>query len=274
MEHRKLTVALIHEVFPGPENQAALISALTEAAGRGADLAVLPELGVDRWIPATRTVADDDCEPPGGPRQQRLAAAAHAAGVAVLGGAIVDDPTVGGRRNRALLYTRDGAQVAAYDKLHLPCEPGFWESDHYEAGTELPAPIDALGLPIGLQICSDLNRPTACQLLGRRGAAAIFAPRATPPGSFSRWLAVIRADAITSGAYLVSVNRPRPEGGADIGGPSVVAAPDGTVLAETTDPLTLVTLDPRVVAEARREYPGYLDVRADLYARGWSDVAS
>jgi hypothetical protein len=46
------------------------------------------------------------------------------------------------------------------------------------------------------------------------------------------------------------------------------------VLVETTDRLALVTLDAAVVREARIEYPGYLPVRARLYADAWSDVAS
>ncbi len=33
------------------------------------------------------------------------------------------------------------AQLAAtYEKLHLPEEPGFWETSHYEPGTAAPQP--------------------------------------------------------------------------------------------------------------------------------------
>jgi hypothetical protein len=44
------------------------------------------------------------------------------------------------------------------------------------------------------------------------------------------------------------------------------------VLVETTEPLAMVTLDRAVAADARRAYPGYLHVRADIYARGWQEV--
>lgn len=274
MAEPRMKVALIHEVFPGAAGEAPLTETLARAAARDAELAVLPELGVDRWIPSRREVSPDDCEPPGGERQRRMSRAAAAAGIALLGGAIVDDPASGERRNRALLFGADGRELARYDKLHLPSEPGFWESDHYRPGNEIPRPVEALSLPVGLQICSDLNRPAACELLGLAGAAAILAPRATPAASYPRWLAVIRADAIFSASYVVSVNRPRSEDGADIGGPSVVAAPDGTVVVETVDPLTVVELDGDTVARSRRDYPGYLAVRAELYARGWADASS
>ena len=72
---------------------------------------------------------------------------------------------------------------------------------------------------------------------------------------------------------MISVNRPRPEGGVPIGGPSLVVAPDGAVLVETTDPLAVVSLDRSVVQRARLDYPGYLPVRAVLYAAGWRRVA-
>ncbi len=37
--------------------------------------------------------------------------------------------------------------------------------------------------------------------------------------------------------------------------------------------MTIVTLDERVVQEARRGYPGYLPVRARLYADAWDEIA-
>jgi len=54
----------------------------------------------------------------------------------------------------------------------------------------------------------------------------------------------------------------------------VAIAPDGQVLLETDDPVAVVTLDRRRVAETRQEYPGYLPMRADLYAYGWARAAA
>ena len=44
-----------------------------------------------------------------------------------------------------------------------------------------------LPLATGLQICSDLQRPTVCHLLGARGVELIVGPRATPPENYERW---------------------------------------------------------------------------------------
>lgn len=266
-----LVVALVHDVFWGDGADERLAAVLVEAARRRAELAVLPELPLDPWIPARREPRDEDAEAPGGPRQARLAAAARSAGIAVLGGAIVRS---GGRRaNRAILVDAAGRLAATYDKLHLPFEEGYWERAHYEPGREPPAPVGGFELPLGIQVCSDLNRLVGCQLLAARGAAAILAPRATPGETWERWRRVMRASALTCGSWIVSVNRPRPEPGVAIGGPSIVVAPDGHVVHETTEPLSLFVLEARAVDQARGEYPGSLDWPAEVYARGWRELA-
>ena len=268
----KLTVALVSEVFWEPDGTARLADRLHEAAERGADLAVLPELPLNRWSPATRDPDDADAEPMDGPRARAQAEAAAEAGIAVIGG-IIHRAEDGRRTSRALVLDPAGTLVATYEKLHLPNEEGFWETSHYEPGTEAPKRIDAFGLPIGLQLCSDNNRPEGTHLLGAQGVVAMINPRATEERTYQRWKIVWRANALTSCCYALSVNRPHPEHGVLIGGPSVVIDPKGEVLVETTDTIAVVTLDQAIVAQARRGYPGYLPVRARLYADAWDAIA-
>ncbi|HET8587806.1 MAG TPA: carbon-nitrogen hydrolase family protein [Candidatus Limnocylindria bacterium] len=267
----RLNVALLSEVFWQPDGAVRLHQRLAEAAERGADLVLLPELPLNPWRPATKILRDDDAEATDGPRARLMAEAARVAGVALVGG-IIHSGDDGRRTNRALVFDRNGTPVATYDKLHLPEEPGFWETSHYVPGEALPRRIDAFGLPIGVQICSDINRPEGSHLLGASGAVAVLAPRATEERTYQRWKVVFRSIALTACLYVLSVNRPDPEQDVLIGGPSVAIDPNGDILVETTDQLALVTLDQRTVLDARRAYPGYLPIRADLYARGWDDV--
>jgi 5-aminopentanamidase len=269
----RLTVALVSEVFWQPDGLGRLAERLDQCVQRGADLAVLPEIPLHPWRPATKEAVDEDAEPMDGPRVRALARAARAAGIGVVGGIIHRDAGSGRRTSRALVFDRSGELVATYEKLHLPEEPGFWETSHYEPGTEAPHRIDAFGVPIGVQICSDANRPEGCHLLGAQGADAILIPRATEEREYQRWKIVFRANAQTSGSYVLSVNRPDPEAGVLIGGPSIAVDPNGKVLVETTDQVAIVTLESRVVTAARRAYPGYLPVRARLYADAWREVA-
>ena len=269
-----LSVALISEVFWQPDGARRLTDRLKAAADQGAELALLPELPMNPWRPATKDAVNDDAEEEGGRRTQAMAEAARSAGVGVVGGIIARDPTSGRRTSRALLVDARGQIVARYEKLHLPEEPGFWETSHYEPGTAAPRPVEGSGLSVGVQICSDINRPEGSHLLGAQGAEAILAPRATEQRTYPRWNVVFRANALTSCAYVLSVNRPEPEEGVLIGGPSIAVDPNGQVLVETTDALAVVTLDRAVVAQARVDYPGYLPIRAQLYAKAWAELAA
>ncbi len=269
----RLTVALVSEVFWEPDGAARLEDRLSEAARRGADLAVLPEMPLNAWRPASREAVDDDAETEGGPRTQVMARAANRAGIGLVGGIIHRDPGTRRRTSRALVFSPQGGVVARYEKLHLPEEPGFWETSHYEPGDEPPHRIDEFGVPFGVQVCSDTNRPEGTHLLGAQGAMAVLIPRASEERTYQRWKTVFRANAVTSCLYVLSVNRPFPEDGVAIGGPSVVVDPAGEVLLETTDTIGLVTLDSAVARRARSDYPGHLPIRARLYADAWDAVA-
>ena len=269
----KLTVALISEVFWEPDGRARLRERLAEASERGADLAVLPELPLNRWSPSTKEQRDEDAEGMDGERATAQAEAAAEAGIGLVGGIIHRDANTGRRTSRALVFDNHGTIAATYEKLHLPEEEGFWETSHYEPGTEAAKRIDNFGVPIGIQLCSDSNRPEGTHLLGAQGVVATINPRASEERTYQRWKTVWRANALTSCCYVLSVNRPHPEDGVLIGGPSVAIDPNGNAVVETTDTLALVTLDARVVADARAAYPGHLPVRARLYADAWAEIA-
>lgn len=267
-----LRVGMITEVFFDDPEGARLTEHLEEARSGGAQVAVLPELPLNEWAPWSKEANADDTEGVDGPRQQRMARVAADVGIGIVGGVILVDPETGVRHNTAVVYGPDGTLLQRYRKIHLPEEEGYWETSHYEPGSEHPVPFDGFGVRAGLQICSDVNRPQGFQLLAAAGVDVVFAPRATPPGTWERWRIVLRANAVMSGAFLVSVNRPRPEHGASIGGPSIAIAPSGEVVAETSDPVHVVELPMADVGEAAAEYPGYLDRFPELYARGWSSL--
>ena len=125
------------------------------------------------------------------------------------------------------------------------------------------------GRPTPTAFHANANRPQGCNALAAMGADAILLPRATPAETYPRWQLVLRANAVTSCAYVISVNRPGTRSNGIIGGPSMVAGPTGEVLLETTDPVATVTLEKAVLERARRGYPGYLDVRPMIYERAW-----
>ena len=269
-------IALVHDVFFQSDGQSRLIDTLGEARDQGAVLAVLPELPCDPWYPAERAGDQgqaEEWEIAGGARHTLLSEAAAVVGICLVGGAIVRDPQDGRNYGTALVFDAAGRLATSYRKIHLPQEPGFWERDHYDPGLEPPKSTKICGIRLGIQVCSDLNRPQGIALLAAQGTELVVGPRATERATWGRWRMVLRASAITSGSFLVSVNRPGPERGVAIGGPSIAIDPDGEVLVETEKRLSVVDLDLEHVARARSSYPGYLEHGGGIYARGWAALS-
>ncbi len=129
-------------------------------------------------------------------------------------------------------------------------------------------------MPIAVLICSDINRRAASHALAALGAVAIVHPRATEAATYEKWKLVLRSTALTTCAYVLSVNRPAPEQSVPLGGPSLVVDPHGEVLVETTHPIALARIDESVLETARKRYPGYLWTPNGLYAEAWARAAS
>jgi len=267
-----LTLALISEVFYEDETGDKLQSILSKAKAQGAQLAVLPELPLNRWAPATKDLCDEDAEPIKGRRHHLQSLAAQTIGIGLLGGAIVKDPATGTRYNTALLFDKTGHHLGSFRKCHIPKEPDFWEAYHYSQGEDIPQIYDQFDIRFGIQICSDINRPQGALALAAQGAEAVINPRATEAATIDRWRVVFQALAITSGAYILSVNRPRAEQGVLLGGPSVAVDPLGNILVDSTDQISIITIKRNIVTQARKKYPGYLPVRTDLYTKAWQNT--
>jgi len=266
-----IAIALVSDVFFGDGADERLLATLVECRDRGAALVVLPELPLDPWVPAARGAQPGDAEDDQGPRLRRLAAAARDSGTAVLGGAILRGPA-GARFNTAVLVDAEGHRVGHTAKAHVPQEPGFWERDHYRDASAPARPFAWHDVRFGVQICSDINRPVATHALAALGAQVILHPRATEPDTFAKWRLVLQATAMTASVWILSVNRPRPEGGTPLGGPSCVVAPDGEVMLETCERIAIAQVDPDLCTRARADYPGYLPLRTDLYARALAEA--
>lgn len=266
----KLVIAMLSDVFFGEGAKERLISRLREAKTLGADLAVLPEIACNSWSPSTKNVRDEDAEELSGARCTMQSEAAKEVGIGLIGAAILKKE--GLRFNTCLFWDENGELLGTYQKHHLPVEEGFWESSHYSPGIEGFPVFEFLGWRIGIQICSDMNRPHGSHLLAAAGADVIVSPRSTELATYDKWLPVWIANAITTGCYICSVNRPSPEGGVLIGGASIAISPSGEVVAESCDAITVFTARQSTIKKARIDYPGYLPYRTDVYTQGWNAI--
>jgi predicted amidohydrolase len=231
---------------------------LIDAAERGADLAVLPE--VFPFLGPRQRIAEIAEPLPGGPAGEMLGSVARERAMWVLGGSLAerDGEYI---HNTSPLLDRTGEIVARYRKIHLfdvnlDGQPPFRESATYTAGTELVTHV-VDDVRVGLAICYDLRFPELF-----RGLMALGAELFTMPAQFqhrtgvAHWEPLIRARAIENQCFVAAAAQwgdfGRPEERRRSFGNSIVVDPWGEVLArapEEGDGVWLADVD---LAELRR----------------------
>jgi len=240
-------------------NLALARSAAGEAAARGSDLLVLPELWLSGQALETATAT---ALREGDERAEQLAAIARDSGMMVAGSVLA--AASGRPRNRLMIHDSMGKVVATYDKVHLF---GLMAEDRHLAPGDRAVVADLGWCRAGLAICYDLRFPDLFGRLVRDGADVVIIPAAWPRVRIAHWLALVRARAIESQLYVVACNRTGEHAGMEFGGHSLVVDPWGDVLHQSEgDPgMFTVTLDLARVAEVRASLPVAKDRRPDVY---------
>ena len=239
---------------------AALEGLAAHVAKEASDFLLVPEMSFGEWLAA-------DPEPDAA--QWQKAVALHEARIArmsalnakaVMGTRPIVMPH-GSRRNEAYLWTEETGAVPVHQKYYLPDEEGYYEHTWYERG---PGTFDiarALGMRIGVQICTEMWFFEWARHYAAGRADLLCVPRATPHGSTRKWLAGGQAAAVCSGAYCLSSNLWAPKGyKANCGGLGWVVDPEGNVLAETTPeaPYATVAIDLAFARASKTTYPRYV----------------
>ncbi len=262
-------------------NVAKARAAIADAAGRGAQVVVLPELFASPYF---CQVQDPDlfelAEPVPGPTSEAIAAAAKEHHVAVVT-PLFERRAAGIYHNSLVVYGPDGAALGMYRKMHIPDDPLFYEKYYFTPGdlgfVTVPTPFATLG-PL---ICWDQWYPEAARVTALQGAQILCYPTAIAwhPKEKARfgaeqlaaWQTIQRSHAIANGVFVAAVNRVGHEGPADGGldfwGHSFVADPFGVVLAEAGEgeETLVVPLDLSRLEDVRRNWPFLRDRRIDAY---------
>lgn len=252
------------------ENVDRAATAVADAATRGADLVVLPELftvGYFSFDTYARAAEGLD-----GPVFSRLADVAADHGVGLLAGSHVEDlaesaaagvdvPAADGLANTCVFYDRDGHRQAVYRKHHL--------FGYESAETRLLTPGETLstvpfeGFTVGMSTCYDLRFPELYRRLADRGATLVCVPSAWPYPRVEHWRTLARARAIENLTYVAAANGAATFEDATLLGRSTVYDPWGTTLASAGDEATLVVadLDSDRIDAVREEFPALRDRR-------------
>jgi deaminated glutathione amidase len=244
------------------QNLEACRALVERAKGRGAELVLLPENFAFFGAEADkRQIAESLAD---GAISRAVRAMAKDSGVSVVAGGFPERTADPARPHNTLLAVGpDGADIASYRKIHLfDVELGsggkYAESEATLAGADV-AVAEVGGFKLGLSICYDLRFPELYRALSDLGAEVLLVPAAfTLHTGKDHWHVLLRARAIESQAFVVAAAQQGTHpGNRQTYGHSLVVDPWGTVVAEATDGVGLVTatLEKARLEAVRRSLP-------------------
>ncbi len=265
------------------ENMKNALAGVREAAGKGAQLIVLPELFRSLYFCQTEDHAQFElAEAIPGPSTATISALAKELGVAIVA-SLFERRTAGLYHNTAVVLDADGKQAGMYRKMHIPDDPLYYEKFYFTPGDLGFQAFDTRFARVGTLVCWDQWYPEGARLTALQGADVLCYPTAIGwhpsekahygAAQADAWRTIQRSHAIANGVYVVAVNRVGHEGAADGGieffGGSFVSDPFGVVLAEAgrdKEEILIVDIDPAHAETVRQHWPFLRDRRVDAYA--------
>ena len=258
------------------QNLFAAARLISQAAEKGAELIVLPEVfaTLEGLSPLAEVgeIAHPAIPSLGAtPLQDFLASQAAKHALVIVGGTIPllsrEDGSViedGSVRASSLVFNAQGERVARYDKVHLfdvqvsDAQAQYSESLSYEAGSEL-ACVEVEGCQVGLSVCYDLRFGELYRQLVTLGAQLITVPAAfTAVTGAAHWEPLLRARAIENQCYIVAAA----QGGKhsetrETWGHSMIIDPWGVVLdfVNTGEGIAIADIDLARVDDIRLRMP-------------------
>ncbi len=239
------------------------------AVDLGADFVALPENAPGLGPDADRHRM---AEPLDGPTVSHFQELARDHGVVLLVGSVAEIATPQHSYNTSVLIGVDGEILSTYRKIHLfdvetPSGQIIRESEAVTPG-DRPVVTQVGPWRVGLSVCYDLRFPELYRALVDDGATLLCIPAAfTAETGRAHWLALTRARAIESLAYIVAPNQyGRHFGARRSYGRSAIIDPWGTTLAICPDreSVALATLDLDALEKTRRHFPVLQHRRHDL----------
>lgn len=228
-------------------------AAAREAAAKGADLLVAPELAVTGYGAGEAIAAN--AEPADGAVVRRLQACAAAHGIAIVTG--FAERAEGAVWNSAVLATPDAAPLV-YRKSHLY---GDYERDLFRPGVPAAVTFEVAGIRAGMLICYDVEFPENVRRLAQAGCALVVVPTALPASDHAELIArrMISVRAFENQIFVAYVDHCGAEERFAYAGLSGIAAPDGSLLAaagETEEALLVADVRPAdfAVSAAQNTY--------------------
>jgi len=242
------------------ENLSTAQAMIAEAARRGSQIVLLPELwstGYDLKN-ATHHAASLDI----GIFADTAALAAEY-GLHVVGSCLsrLGPNKVG---NTLVCFGPKGEKLGVYSKVHLY---RLMDEDRYLTAGDEGAIVTLPWGAAGLAICYDLRFPELFRKYALDGANMIFLPAEWPAPRISHWRTLLRARAIENQLFVVACNRVGITDTDHFPGHSAIIDPWGNTVIEGGEEEALLTaeIDLEEVSKFRNKIPVFEDRRPDVY---------
>ena len=284
----KLTVAALQLELQRPdegENIAAVGALVEEAAGKGAQLILPPELFSGPYFCREEDEALFALARPTAKHPSVIAMQALAAKLSVAIPTSFFERDGHHYYNTLAMIGPDGAIMGTYRKSHIPDGPGYEEKFYFRPGNDGFKVWDVFGTRVGVGICWDQWYPECARVMALKGAEVLLSPTAIGSEPYDAdldtsrmWRRAMIGHAVSNCMPVVASNRigaEGPEGEQRFYGHSFISDEWGDLVEEfgaSESGVLVAQLDLARAAKHRAGMGFFRDRRPQLYGRIAEDI--
>lgn len=280
----KIAVIQLHLNDVAANNLKKCISWVKDAATKGAEVILLPELYSSHYFCQSEDVDNFDlAEPLYSTSFIAFSALAKELRVVIIV-PFFEKRMAGIYHNSAYIIDADGTEAGLYRKMHIPDDPHFYEKFYFTPGDLGFKAFQTQKGKVGTLICWDQWFPEAARLTALQGAEVLFYPTAIGwhpsekeqygENQQGAWMNVMKGHAVANGIYVAAANRIGLEkylpgtDGLEFWGSSFIAGPQGEILAQAShdkEEILIAEVDLDLQENVRRNWPFFRDRRIDAF---------
>jgi len=273
------SIGIVQCALDGPReaNVARVESLIREAARRGAQVILTPELFESPYFPQTEDERAFDLAAPLEAHRTVARMQALAADLGVVLPISFFERAGQVYYNSLVTIDADGAQLGVYRKSHIPDGPGYEEKFYFRPGDTGFRVWKTRHGNIGVGICWDQWFPEAARSMALQGAEILLYPTAigTEPDAPKEdtqapWQRAMVGHAVANAMPVAAANRIGTEGGLTFYGSSFACDQRGDMKAELgreEEGVAIASFDREELRRYRASWGFFRDRRPDLYDR-------
>jgi N-carbamoylputrescine amidase len=279
MTASSFSIGIVQCALDGPReaNVARVEALIREAARRGAQVIVTPELFEGPYFPQTENEKAFDLAAPLEAHRTVARMQALAADLGVVLPISFFERAGQVYYNSLVTIDADGAQLGVYRKSHIPDGPGYQEKFYFRPGDTGFRVWKTRHGNIGVGICWDQWFPEAARCMALQGAEILLYPTAigTEPDTPEEdtqapWQRAMVGHAVANAMPVAAANRIGTEGGLTFYGSSFACDQRGDMKAELgreEEGVAIASFDCEELRRYRASWGFFRDRRPDLYDR-------